>query len=35
VDPDARLAGTPVAEWIAALPAEEIDAVRRVSEALS
>lgn len=30
VDPDAALAGKPVAEWLAALPADEVRAVRRL-----
>jgi 2-amino-4-hydroxy-6-hydroxymethyldihydropteridine diphosphokinase len=29
VDPDASLAGKPVAEWLAALPPTEVAAVRR------
>ena len=30
VDPAATLAGKPVAEWLAALPTDEVDAVRRL-----
>jgi 2-amino-4-hydroxy-6-hydroxymethyldihydropteridine diphosphokinase len=31
LDPDATLAGKPVAEWVAALPAEDVAAVRLVA----
>lgn len=35
VDPDAALAGKPVAEWIAGLPAGDVAVVRRTDQALA